>query len=91
LTAIDPETGDVLKRDRLKKGGKRFFASPVAADNKVFIVDTAGRLTVVRAGADWDVLASNSLGEPCFATPAICNGRIYLRTSSTLYCFGNID
>jgi len=43
---------------------------------------------VIRAGADWEVLSSADLDEQVIATPGIANGRIYLRTSGTLYCFG---
>ena len=67
-------------------GGNR--VRPVAGDGKVFVVDTEGRLTVLKAGREWKELSSISLGEPCFATPAICQGRVYVRTSQGLYCFG---
>ena len=88
LTAMDAKSGDVLKRARLKKGGGKFYASPVAADGKIFLVDTAGLVTVVRAGADWEVLNSVSLEDSCSASPAIGNSRIYFRTKTSLYCFG---
>jgi hypothetical protein len=42
---------------------------------------------VIRAGAQWEVLATNILDEECYATPALADGRIYLRTSTSLYCF----
>jgi outer membrane protein assembly factor BamB len=88
VTTVEPDSGEVLKRGRLKQGGRKFYASPVAADGKVFVVDTAGQMVVLRADAQWEVLATNDLGEPCIATPAICGGRIYVRTASKLYCFG---
>ncbi len=91
VTTLDPENGEVLKRGRLKQGGKRFYASPVAADGKVFIVDTAGQMSVLRADAQWEHLATNVLGEPCYATPALYDGRLYVRTSRTLYCFAKSD
>jgi outer membrane protein assembly factor BamB len=91
VAAVDCGSGQVLKRERLRKGGNRFYASPVAADGKVFLLDTDGQMTVLKAGAEWEVLATNSLGEPCFATPAICDGRIYVRTMRSLYCFGKMN
>ncbi len=91
VTTIDPETGDVLHRGRLSQGAKQYYASPVAADGKIFLVDTEGKLTVVRAGSEWEELSTTSLGEPCYATPAICGGRIFVRTSKGLYCFGGRD
>jgi outer membrane protein assembly factor BamB len=87
--SVNATDGSVLKRGRLKQGGRQFYASPVVADGKVFVVDTDGRLTVIQAGgADWQELSSTELGEPVVATPAICDGRLYVRTASKLYCFG---
>jgi hypothetical protein len=42
---------------------------------------------VVKAAGEWDVLAVNTLGDEVFATPAIDDGKLYVRTKSTLYCF----
>ena len=75
----------MLKVGRLKKGGGQFYASPVAADGKIFVVDTAGRFTVLKAGAEWEELSATEFGEDVIATPAICDGRIYVRTKSKLY------
>lgn len=62
----------------------------MAADGKVLLVDTEGRLTVLKAGSRWEELSSTELSEPCFATPAIYRGRVYARTARGLYCFGEI-
>jgi hypothetical protein len=43
---------------------------------------------VIKAGAEWNVLAVNDLGEGCYATPALSKGHIYLRTDEALYRFG---
>ena len=45
--------------------------------------------TVIRAGRDWEVLAVNDMDDEVYATPAPVDGRLYLRTKSALYCFGN--
>ena len=52
------------------------------------VASERGRLTVVRAGRDWRVLAGSDFGEDAYATPAIADGRLYLRTRGHLYCFG---
>jgi outer membrane protein assembly factor BamB len=88
LSAFEAETGKLVKQARLQPGGKQFYVSPVAAGGLIYLVDTEGRVTVVKAGRDWKQLSSNDLGEGCFATPAIADGRLYLRTNKTLYCFG---
>jgi hypothetical protein len=45
-------------------------------------------VTVLRAGGKQELLAANPLDEEIFATPAIADGRLYVRTVSALYCFG---
>lgn len=88
LLAIDPATGAVLKQGRLKGAIDKYFASPVGADGKVFLVSQDGTASVVEATADWQILSVNPLDDEVFATPAIAEGRIYVRTRGTLYCFG---
>ena len=87
LTAYDAETGEILKQGRLKDALGRYFSAPVAADGKIFVTSEEGKLTVLRAGADWEVLATNDMGDSCYATPAIVAGKIYVRSTAGLYCF----
>ncbi len=89
LQAIRSDNGELVRKRRLKKGGASFFASVVAADKKLFVVDTKGRLTVLKADASCEELFSADFGdgERVIATPAICDGRIYVRTKARLYCF----
>ena len=89
LSTFDPETGALLKQARLRGAIDHYFASPVAGDDKIFIVSQGGIVSVLRAGGEAEVLAVNELDDECYATPAIADGRIYIRTRSALYCFGN--
>jgi len=86
-TSLDPVTGNVFKQERLRGALEQYYASPVAADGKVFMVSQAGKLSVLKADPKWEILALNDMDDECFATPAIADGRIYLRTRHTLYCF----
>ncbi len=88
FTALNAATGAVLKQGRLEGALDPYFASPVAADGKIYTVSQNGKVAVVRAGADWSVLAVNDLDEEAWATPAIDGGRLYVRTKAALYCFG---
>ena len=88
LTALDAATGQVLKEGRVNGALGGYAASPVAADGKVFLVNDEGKVSVLKAGRDWDVLAVNDLGEGAAATPALSHGRIYVRTDEALWCFG---
>lgn len=67
-----------------------YYASPVAADGKIFLVSASGKVTVLKAGAQWEILATNDLGEECWATPAIAGNNIYIRTRGALYSFGGV-
>jgi outer membrane protein assembly factor BamB len=88
LISFDPVTGNVLKQGRLHGAIDKYFSSPVAADDKVFLIGQGGQVSVLKAGGDWQVLAVNELDDECYATPAIGDGRIYIRTRSALYSFG---
>jgi outer membrane protein assembly factor BamB len=89
LTAINPDSGSQIHQARLPEAIDNYFASPVAADGKVYLASETGKISVIRPNdAGWEVLAVNDLGEPCYATAALADGRIYLRTATTLYCFG---
>jgi outer membrane protein assembly factor BamB len=88
LISFDPATGKVIKQGRLHGAIDKYFSSPVAADDKVFVIGQGGQVSVVKAAGEWEVLAVNELDDECFATPAIADGRIYIRTRSALYAFG---
>ena len=88
MLSFDPATGNVIKQGRLHGAIDKYFASPVAADGKVFLVGQGGQVSVLKAAGDWEVLAVNELDDEVFATPAIADGRVYIRTRSALYSFG---
>jgi outer membrane protein assembly factor BamB len=88
LLSFDPATGNVIKQGRLHGAIDKYFSSPVAADDKVFLIGQGGQVSVLKAAGDWEVLAVNELDDECFATPAIADGHIYIRTRSALYAFG---
>ncbi|MBI1762360.1 MAG: PQQ-binding-like beta-propeller repeat protein [Acidobacteria bacterium] len=87
LISFDPATGNVIKQGRLKGAIDKYFASPVGADGKVWLVSQDGTVSVVSAKGEWDTVAVNALGSEVFATPAIDDNKLYIRTQDTLYCF----
>jgi outer membrane protein assembly factor BamB len=88
-TSLNPATGAVLKQARLMNALDGYYSSPVGADGKVYMISEAGKVSVLKAGAEWEVLALNDLAEDTYATPAVSEGKIYLRTRTTLYCFAS--
>ena len=65
-----------------------FFASPVAADGKIYLVSQTGETLVVKAGREPVILARNDLGERLVASPAISRGQIFLRSDGRLFAIG---
>ena len=88
LISFDPATGNVLKQGRLHGAIDKYFSSPVAADDKVFLIGQGGQVSVLKAVGEWDVLAVNELDDEVYATPAIADSHLYIRTRSALYSFG---
>jgi outer membrane protein assembly factor BamB len=64
-------------------------ASPVAVGSLVYFLNDKGLMNVVRAAEKYELVASNDLGEKCFASPAISDGQIFLRGDKHLFCIGN--
>lgn len=83
LTCYEAATGKVVYRQRL--GGK-FTASGVAAADHLYLLNEAGECHVIKAGNSFESIAINRLEEPCYASPAIANGCLFLRTETRLYC-----
>jgi outer membrane protein assembly factor BamB len=88
LTTLDAKTGEVFKQARLRNVSDKYYASPVASDGKIYFAAESGVVAVLKAGGDQQLLATNNLDEDIHATPAIADRRIYVRTVSFLYCFG---
>jgi outer membrane protein assembly factor BamB len=87
LTVLDASTGAVVKEGRLPGAIDEYFASPVAAAGRLLAMSRGCALTTIRAGRDWEPLASSDLGEECFATPALGRDGIFIRTTTALYRF----
>jgi outer membrane protein assembly factor BamB len=85
VTSVDADTGKIVRSGRAE-GTKNYYSSPVVGDGKIYLADQSGVVTVLAAEPKWSVLSSADFGEEIFATPALCDGRIYLRTAGHLYC-----
>ena len=91
FTSLDAATGAVLKQARLTGAPGAYFSSPVAADDKIYTISVEGKVSVIKPGPQWEVLAVNDLGEDVKSTIAIAGNRIYLRTFENLYCFAKTE
>jgi outer membrane protein assembly factor BamB len=87
-TTLDAQTGKVLKQARLAGALENYYASPVGADGKVYLASEHGKVVVLRAAGDWEILAINDFGSDIYATPALSEGRMYIRAGNALYAIG---
>lgn len=87
FTSLNPETGEPFKQARLTGALGHYWSSPVAADGKIYVASEEGKVVTVRAAPQWEILAVNNLDEEIFATPAIVDNRIYVRTRAALFAF----
>ena len=86
--AYELKTGAEVYRQRLPYVGSGYSASPVAADGKIYLSSEDGEMLVVSAGRTFVHVATNAMGELLMATPALSEGRMYVRTSESLVAIG---
>ncbi len=90
LTCYDAKTGSEVykKRMRAPGGSLSFTASPLAADGHLYFPAEDGRVLVVTAGPEFELVKTNTCGESVLATPAISDGVLFLRTAKSLIAVG---
>ena len=75
----------VIGPERLP-GVRSVYASPVAVGDRIYIASREGTTLVIKAGQDFEVLATNELDDEFDASPAIAGDELYLRGQGSLYC-----
>ena len=85
LTVVDAKTGERVYQDRV---GGVYTASPVAGDGKVYLVSEDGETIVIAAGRTPKILERNKLSARQLASPAVANGRLFIRSDEALYAIG---
>lgn len=90
VTCYHAESGKMMWQERLGEPTKHgFSASPIGVNGKVFFTSDAGDTYVLRAGPKFELLRVNRLHERTLASPALVDGKWYIRTERHLYCIGN--
>jgi outer membrane protein assembly factor BamB len=85
LTAVDAKSGERLWQHRVEGV---FSASPVAGGGHVYFVSENGDTIVVKAGRTPAIVSRNAVGERALASPALSNGRVFIRTDEHVFCIG---
>lgn len=86
--AYELNTGKEVYRERLADIGSGFSASPIAADDKIYLSSEDGEILVISAGSTFKHIVTNSMGELLMATPALSEGVMYVRSSASLFAIG---
>ncbi|HEY8185883.1 MAG TPA: PQQ-binding-like beta-propeller repeat protein [Pyrinomonadaceae bacterium] len=89
LTCLDAKTGKVEYEGARVPKATTFMASPVAYEGKILLTSEEGDTYVLTAGPKHEVVRTNSLGEPVYASPAIADGKIFIRGQENLYCISD--
>jgi outer membrane protein assembly factor BamB len=91
LKTVNFKSGELLYEERVKgsTGSSKFFSSPVAGDGKIYCGSQQGDLIILKAGDKFEQLSANKLDSTINATPAIGDGRLYVRTEKKLWSFGS--
>ena len=85
VTCARLATGDVLWREKV---GGSFYSSPVCVNGRLYCVAKNGEVVVLADADTFELLGRTPLGEKCFATPAVVDGTMYLRTYTQLFSLG---
>ncbi len=88
VTCLDAKTGQIYYDERIGGGGQGFTSSPVASNGKIYYAGEKGEVFVMPATKEFNVLATNSIGGICLASPAISEKSIYFRTTEKLVAIG---
>lgn len=82
---IEAKTGKVIWKERL---GSAVSASPVMANDKIYVPGENGSVFVIEPSTKFNLIAKNELDESFGASPAVANDRLYLRGQEYLFCIG---
>jgi len=88
LACYDLATGEEKYVERIPHQGSGFSASPVVADGKIYLPSEDGDIFLVKAGAKFELLGKNSVGQLLMATPAISEGLMFVRAERDLFAIG---
>jgi outer membrane protein assembly factor BamB len=83
LTCYHATRGEKIYEEKLGRSNS-FTASPVAADGRIYAVNDDGKVYVIKAGKEFEILSENKLDDLCMVTPAITEGIIFFRTEKRL-------
>jgi outer membrane protein assembly factor BamB len=88
ISCVNAQTGGLIYKTRIKGTGP-YFASPVAAHDQIYLSAHNGKMVVLATGDELKIISTKNFGEKILATPAIVDNKLYIRTDTYLYAFGD--
>lgn len=88
ITCLEARTGAVKYEGGRVPVPATFTSSPVAFDDKILLTSEDGDTFIIKAGPACEVIRTNSIGEPIYASIAIAAGKLFIRGEKNLYCIG---
>lgn len=88
FTCFDLATGEEKYQQRIPHQGSGFSGSPVVSDGKIYLPSEDGDIFIVKAGATFELLGKNTIGQLLMATPAISGGMMFVRGERDLFAIG---
>ena len=85
VVCYDAKTGEIKWESEYDNG---FYSSPILVEGKIYLIDMAGIMHIFSASEDFVSLGDNPIGEDCMTTPAMADGKIYIRGNKQLFCIG---
>ncbi|HKO95531.1 MAG TPA: PQQ-binding-like beta-propeller repeat protein [Pyrinomonadaceae bacterium] len=89
LTCLDAKTGELKYEGGRVPIPATFTASPIAFDGKILLTSEDGDTFMVKAGPTHEIIGTNSVGEPVYASPAVADGNIFIRGEKNIYAIGS--
>ena len=89
VTCLDVKTGEVRYEGGRVPAPSRFMGSPVAFNDLIALTSVDGDTFIVKSGPKHEIVRTNSVDEPVYSSPAISNGRIYIRGQKHLFAIGS--
>ncbi len=87
VTCLEAVSGAVKYQERVPVPAS-FRSSPVAFDDKILLSSEDGDTFVIKAGPSHEIIGTNSVGEPIWASLALSQGQIFIRGEKSLFCIG---
>jgi len=85
-TCADPRTGKILFSEQIMI--KESSASPILIGDRILAIADTGEFIIFKAQREFEEVARGHLGQKVIATPAVADGRLYIRGETHLFCFG---